>query len=171
MDRLKRKKILTASAASAAVLVLYLAITALFAPLVDSRAQRLSETRESLARARANLADQDALAREWEANRSLLESQGGTEALLNQWVKDLLDYAASQGMVFTKLEPQGERKGSGRDEARLYLAFQGDAGKLAALLYFLREKDPVSRIETFVMKQDDGQGRFSFELTLGKALR
>lgn len=165
-----KRKIFTLSIALSLALLSYGFLRALTAPLERSKGEELARRREALQEAQALLSQRESYESEWEKTKALLPKTQTPEESLNLWVKELLSFAQSEGITFTKLEPQGmKEKEGGRKELRLFLLFQGDIRKLIHFLYFLLEKDPLSRIETFSLKQEETKN-FTYELTLGKAL-
>jgi hypothetical protein len=150
-------------------LLSFFTLSIFFSPLLRSKKETLEEKRKLLQSAEALLSRKEALEKEWQEKKALLPSASSPDEALNLWVKELLGQATSQNLTFTKMEPQGLKEKDGRKEIRLFLAFEGDIRKLLYLLYYLLEKDPLSRIESFSIKEGEAR-TFSYELTLGKIL-
>lgn len=166
-----RKEIFTLSALVLLALLSYGFVQVLTAPLLRSKVEELERKKEAFQESQSLFSQRKSSESEWEKVKTLLPKTQTPEEALNLWVKELLSYAQSEGITFTKLEPQGTKeKEAGRKELRLFLLFQGDIRKLIHFLYFLIEKDPLSRIETFSLKQEEETKIFSYELTLGKVL-
>lgn len=166
-----RRRIFTVTAAMFLALLCYGFVQVLMSPLRKSKVEELERKRETFQETQLLLSQRKSYESEWEKAKALLPKTQTPEEALNLWVKELLSFAPSEGITFTKLEPQGTKeKEAGRKELRLSLLFQGDIPKLIHFLYFLLEKDPLSRIETFSLKQEEETKAFSYELTLGKAL-
>lgn len=166
-----KKRIVTLSTILLLSLISYGFVQVLMAPLQSSKEAELQRTREAFQEAQSLISQRKSYESEWEKQKALIPKSQTPEEALNLWVKDILSYAQSEGITFTKLEPQGlKEKEGGRKEIRLFLLFQGDIRKLIYFLYFLLEKDPLSRIEIFSLKQEEETKNFSYELTLGKAL-
>lgn len=165
-----KRRIVTLVVAGVFALFSYGFVQVLMAPLQKSKEAELQRTREAFQDAQRLLSQRKSYETEWEKAKVLFPPSQTQEEALNLWVKEILSYAQSEGVTFTKLEPQGvKEKEEGRKELRLFLLFQGDIRKLIHFLYFLLEKDPLSRIETFSLKQEETKN-FTYELTLGKAL-
>jgi len=142
----------------------------LFHPLVQEKERELQEKKEALREIEQLVSQKASYASQWENKKALLPISQTPEEALNLWVKELLSHAQSEGITFTRLEPQGvKEKGKGK-ALRLFLTFQGDIRKLIHLLYYLNEKDPLSRIESYSMKEEEGTKTFTYELTLERAL-
>jgi hypothetical protein len=150
-------------------LLSFLFLWLFFSPLLKSKKEALEEKRALLQSAEALLSRKEVLEKEWQAKIALLPPASSPEEALNLWVKELLGQATSQNLTFTKMEPQGVKEKEGRKEVRLFLAFEGDIRKLLYLLYHLLEKDPLTRIEAFSIKEAEAKA-FSYELTLGRIL-
>lgn len=171
MEELKTK-LTSAGAAGGLFLSLALIASLLFFPSLQKKEKLLSERRSSLAHQQQMIADRANYEWEWELYKNSFDSKVSGEAMMNSWIKELLAYSSSQQLLFTKLEPQGIRKKGSVEEARLYAAFRGDIRKFSGLLYYLKESDPLSRVESFAMKKEDGEpGVFFYEITLARSLR
>lgn len=167
-----RKKAATAAAVLICVCAVWGLVYLLFQPFIEKAetgleidAQRLSRLENLIAKSRQQESD-------WELYRpAFAHRESNHEVILNQWVDGLLGFSSEHEINFTKLEPQGVRrsKKEKRNEMRLYLAFTGEITDFTALLNYLREKEVLSRIEFFVIKQDKQPGDFFFEMILGKA--
>ena len=169
MDSLRKNTPTLLVALFAAILALAIN-QILMRPLWSAKRSELAQNRTALAEAQAFISKRKSYESEWEKEKPFLPRQGSSEEALNLWVKDLLAFASAEGIVFTKLEPQGVKDKEGHKEIRLFLYFQGDIRKLIHFLYFLLEKDPLSRIDGYSMKHDEETKTFSYEFTLAKAL-
>jgi len=166
-----KKKLYTAGTAFILAFFLHKIVLLFFQPALSAELAELREKQTVLIHSQKVLTQKELYGAEWERHKDSFVNASGSEAVLNQWVKELLAYSSSQGLVLTKLEPQGKRKSKSGEEVRLYLAFQGDISKLAGLLYHLREKDPLSSVESFVMKKEEEPGRFLYEMVLGRVMK
>ena len=107
---------------------------------------------------------------EWDLKKGYLISGVSPDELLNTWLKELLEYAQTQSLQIDKIEPAGVRSGDQGKESMVFLSFQADINKLAKLLYHLLEADPMAKIESFSIRQEEDSKRLSVELMLGKAI-
>lgn len=149
----------------------------LFSPVIESRQRALIEKRTEFHETTKLLSRKKESEAEWEKLKSTLPKAGTPEEVLNLWVKEILSLAQMEGIVFSKLEPEGISTGGGssfggkgKGEIRLLLGFQGDIRKLVRCLYALLEKDSLSRIETFLLKQEENTTAFSYEMNLERTL-
>ncbi|GEM_PF-1340249 len=152
-----------------AALISYGTLFLVFSSSLRSQKEVLREKEILLRDSKSLLSQKKELVSEWETKKISFGSSKSPEENLNAWVKELLTHGSSQGLVFSKLEPQGVKEKEGGKEIRLLLSFEGDILKLARFLYFLLGKDPLSRVESFVIKEEEAK-KFSYELTLGRAL-
>ena len=166
-----KKKIFTTIIGIAASGCIYGLLFLLFAPALRTQETALEEKRARLEQFRGLLSKKDVFESEWEIKKQFLPGNDRPDEILNLLVKGLLDYALSQSLVYNKLEPQGTHEKDGHAQIRLYLSFDGDVRKLAAFIHHLWEKEPSTRIESFIMKQDGNAKNFLYELTLGKTLK
>src|SRR3989344_1509566 len=127
--------------------------------------RRLSK---ALQEERLLLAKKPVLRSEWEAKKSFFHEGLGPDAALNAWVKELLTAAQSQALALEKLEPVGAGKGG---KLAVLISIKGDIRKLTRFMYQLAEKDPLSRIESFSVRREEGSKALFFELMLGKTIR
>ncbi len=171
MEPLMRKQCISAGAALIAAFTIFSFVQMLFSSALEKKETALQEQRSSLERLSKNLSQKDFYEEQWRQHQKLFEADAAGESLVNAWVKDLLSYASSEGIVFSKMEPQGVRKAGSRDKVRLYLSFQGGIAVLTDLVTHLIEKDPLSEIESLVVKGEGAPGRFTYELVLGKVMR
>lgn len=171
MEPLMRKQGISAGAALIVVFTVFSFVQMLFAPALEKKETALSEQRASLERLSRNLSQKDFYEEQWLQHQKLFEADAAGESLVNAWVKDLLSYASAEGIAFSKMEPQGVRKTGSRDKVRLYVSFQGGIEVMTDLVTYLMEKDPLSEVESFVIKGEGTPGRFTYELVLGKVLR
>ncbi len=171
MDELK-SRIASAGAACGLFLALALMASLLFFPSLKKKETLLAQRRSALVHQQQMIANRGSYETEWALYKNSFEGPSDGEAVMNAWVKDLLSYSSSQQLAFAKLEPQGVRKQGSSEEARLYLAFRGDIRKFSGFMYYLKDNDPLSRVESFTMKKEDGEaGSFFYELILGRSLR
>lgn len=170
MEHLKKQGI-SAAAALIVVFAVFSFVQMMFAPALMKKETALREQRASLERLSRNLSQKDFYEEEWLQHQKLFETDTAGESLVNAWVKDLLSYASAEGLAFSKMEPQGLRKTGSRDRVRLYVSFQGGIEVLTDLVTYLMEKDPLSEVESFVIKGEGAPGRFTYELVLGKVLK
>lgn len=161
---------MTISSAITIAFISYLFISLLFSRALRIQNDELEGKRVHLKEAEMLVARKPDYQKDWESKKSVLPTHFSDDHLLNLWVKDLLSYASSEGLTFTKLEPQGVRMGEGENggkgELRLYLEFQGDVRKLIRFLYYLSEKDPLSRMDSLSIKKEEGIKNFSYQMTL-----
>lgn len=166
-----RKQGVSAGAGLIVVFAVFSFVQTLFAPALASKEEELREQRISLERLNRNLSQKDFYQEQWLQHQKLFEADAAGESLVNAWMKDLLAYASSNGIAFSKMEPQDARRTGSRDKVRLYLSFQGGIDALTELVNYLMEKDPLSEVESFVIKGEGSPGRFTYELVLGKVLK
>lgn len=119
------------------------------------------------------LARKPALESEWDAKKNFFNSGLEPDTVLNAWMKDLLTYGQTQGLIMEKLEPAGIKTGAGEEGKNLavFVSFQSDIRKLIGFIYHLTEADPLARVESFFARQDENAKTLSFELMLGKAVK
>ena len=107
---------------------------------------------------------------EWRSKEPYLASSARPEEALNSWVKKILKYAQAQGLIFEKVEPQGMKEKEGRKEIRLSLFFHTDIRKFTELVFYLRESEPFTQVETLSVKPEEDSKSLACELTLKKVL-
>lgn len=163
-----RKKWTTLALTAAAGLVLGLAVFLWFAPLFQCKNAQWREQRSKLAEAESLLSGKKEIESIWDRKRSVLTPSASGEAGLNLWLKELLNYSQAEGLVFDRIEP--ESAGSDKAETKVFLHFEGGIRKLIQFLYYLSEKDPLARVESFSVKREEESRNFGYELVLSKAL-
>lgn len=146
----------------------YLGVRMLFHPSLVQQAAEFELRKAKLVRMQELISHQDAYASEWDKIKNRLPSADPGE--LNRWVQDLLRYAESEKITFTRIEPQGLKEGDDGQELRLFLAYEGDIRRLIRCLYHLRQEDPFSRLLSLSMKKEEDSKSFRYELVLGKAV-
>ncbi|MBI4115339.1 MAG: PilN domain-containing protein, partial [Candidatus Omnitrophica bacterium] len=116
---------------------------------------------------RASQSKNEVLASMWEliARKADYEKEWGKfkdrmEKPHDQWTKTFLDYSQKESVLFEKIEPESE--------SRLYLLFGGDITQLLRFFYYLLEKEPLTQIESFSIRQDDEIKGLIYEITLAK---
>lgn len=165
-----KEKALTLGIALLVAILSYAFLFLVFSPSLRSQKEDLREKREALYLAETLLSRKEELEKEWERKKSTFPQGFSSEETLNLWVKELLSFASSEGITFSRMEPQGMKEKEEGRELRLSLSFQGDIRKLIHFLYYLLGKDPLSRIESFSIKQEEETKSFTYELLLGKPL-
>ena len=140
-----------------------------FAPEMRGAARDFENRQRLLAEYRRLLAGKPALESEWEKKKSVLEPGLGPDEALNAWIKELLDYAQTQGLSMEKLEPAGIKEGAEGKRMAVFMTFRGDIRKFVRFAYYLMETDPLASIESFLVRPDEQDPKnLSFELMLGK---
>lgn len=174
MANINRKRILTISASVVAALLVGSFTGLIFKPWLISLEEKQMQKMQLLENFHALSLRKENLEKEWEKQKPYFIQSREAESGLNLWTKDLLAYATSENLVFSKLEPQGiqDLQGKkGKKEAWLYLEFQGDIQKLVRFLYHLMEKDPSARLEGLSMKKGEGEVLFQYEMILARPLQ
>lgn len=143
----------------------------IFIPSIRSAQDQLERSARVLEGDRALLARKPALESEWESKRIYFQEGQESDEILNNWVKDLLASAQSQALIMEKLEPTGIKTGPEGRRLTVFLSFQGDILKFVRFIYQIIEKDPLSRVESFGMRQEDTAKGLNFELMLAKAVK
>lgn len=146
--------VLAVAVASAAVIVFSFGRS--FRDLRDD----IARARKILDETRLLLADRQALEDEWRSKKAFFTAGAQPAVVSSQWIKDLLALAQSQALLLEKLEPSG---------GAVFVSFQGDVRQLVRFVYQLKEKDPLSRLESFYARRQEDSPLFSFELMLAKA--
>ena len=136
-------------------------------PIKDLQNDIQKESR-ILAEEKSLIANKPSFEKEWEEKKNFFSPGVESEAVLNNWVKDLLAAAQSQALTLEKLEPAGVKADAGVKKLAVFISFQGDIRKLAGFVYQLMEKDPLARIESIDVRLEEGAKTLIFELMLGK---
>lgn len=167
-----KKKVYTGAAAAVFVLILFVLTALLFEPAFSHKKTELQLQQKHLMDLQRTMLKKKAVEGEWEFYKAFMaEKKPAPEELLNTWTEDLLNYSSANNISFTKLEPQGMSGKKGRqEELRVYLSFQGEIGELTEFITYLDEKEPLTRVDSFVVKTDGRPGVFIFELILGRVL-
>ena len=126
---------------------------------IQNRSGILVEYQELLTR-------KDSLESEWENKKIYFQSIPPEEAL-STWQKELMASAQSLSLVIDKLEPLG-LKG---DEISVFLSFKGDMKKMDRFIYHLMESDPLSKVKSFSVRQEEGGKNLLFEVMLAKGIK
>lgn len=127
-----------------------------------SYGMRIESSKELLSR-------KQILETQWDAKKSLLR-EGASEEMLNGWMKEIFAYAQAHSLKIDKMEPAGTKQTDGKKEPLLFLTFQADIKQWTAFLYYLLESDPMAKIESFSLKQNEDSKHLSIELVLGKVV-
>lgn len=165
-----KKKIYSGGAAALLALAVFFLVQALFEPALAGKKAALETGEASLSRLQGMIERRGEYETEWALYQGFFED-AREDDLLNRWTRGLLDYSSAEGLHFMKLEPRGVQKNGKDRELRLYLSFRGGAETLAKFLYHLHENDPLSRLDSVVMRTGDAPGQFFYELVLGKAVK
>ena len=162
------KKKLGFTGGGAAGLIILLIVGAFFQPIFNAARGKVEE---SLRISQSpELANKHFLEAEWESKKNLFISNPDSSEFLNAWLKDFITYAQSHSLKIDKLEPAGVKEGPNGKETSILISFQSDIRKFNEFVYFLLEKDPLSRIQSVFVRQDENSKNLSFEIMLGKAL-
>lgn len=167
-----KKKVSTGAAAAGFVLIIFALVSLLFEPVFSQKEAELQMQQKRLMDLQRTMLKKKAFESEWEFYKAFMaEKKPVPEELLNTWTEDLLNYSSAHDISFTKLEPQGmSGKKDTQKELRVYLSFQGDIDALTEFITYLDEKEPLTRIDSFVVKTDGTPGIFVYELILGRVL-
>ena len=158
-------KLIAAAFLSMAVVTLFF-----IAPIrrLDTDIEKLSKLVQE---ERVLVAGKPALEAQWQKKKGVLDQGLDAEVVLSAWVKDLLSVAQSQSLALEKLEPAGVKTGVSGKTVSVFISFQGDIRRLVGFIYRLAEEDTLSRIDFFIIRQEEGSKNFFFELTLAKVVR
>ncbi len=104
----------------------------------------------------------------WNLNKRYSNRGVTVDEVVNQWMKELLTYAQSQSIQIDKIEPAGIREKESGQGLLLFVSFQTDIKKLTAFLYFLAESDPLTGIQSLVVRKEDDPRRLLAEIILRK---
>jgi len=165
-----KKKAITGGVLLVAVLFSYGFSSLLFSPALKSHQQMRAEKEQLLSKSLELSLQKEAYDSAWEKQKALLFPSVKPEVVLNQWVRELLGYAQSRGLVFEKLEPQRIKKSGKKKKIEIFLHFRGDIRKLTRFLYHLHEKDPLAKVESLSMQQEEDSKSFVYRVTLTKVL-
>jgi hypothetical protein len=131
---------------------------------VNQAAQELRENEDLLSK-------KPLLQSEWESKKAFFESGSNQDDIFNTWVKDLLTLAQSQSLSLEKLEPVGTKTDSEGKRCTIFVSFEGDMTKFTQFIYQLIQKDPLSTVESFGVRQQEDSKTLLFELLLAKAIK
>lgn len=159
------KRISTGLCAAALCLIIFVLMKAFFAPSIREAREGITQTQNLLAGHQELLNRKKDLELQWEAQKQYFVSHLSSEEIQNQWMKDLLSYGQSQALVIDKLEPGGVKD----KDARLFLSFHGEIQKLTAFLYHLGKNEPLSKLESLWIRQEE-PNQFSYEIMLSKGV-
>ncbi len=165
-----KKKSITTGAVLLFAIVYYEIASLLFSPGIQKSDTELKEKMQARSEYEGLLNRKDDLESEWRAKEAFLSQSAQPEEAQNAWVKKILDYAQSQGLVFEKIEPQGAKEKDGRKEIHLFLYFHTDIRKFSEFLFYLKENEPFTGIETLLLKPEEDSKTLAFELVLKKVL-
>lgn len=154
------KKQTTMAGITAAALLSAFAAFLIFLPPIRNEEEKIGRHEKVLEEYRQLLARKAQLESEWQSQRNIFTGQPAQE-VLNAWLKDLLNDAQSQSLTLDKLEPAG---------TAVFISFQGDIKKFNAFINHLIEIDPLARIQSVSIRQEEGSKNLSFELMLAKAV-
>ena len=154
---------------SVAALLSAFTVGLVFLPQIRSEEEKISRREKVLEEYRGLLARKTGLESEWESKRNNFPNQPPQE-ILNAWLKELLNDAQSQSLVLDKLEPAGIKEGPGGKETAVFVSFQGDIKKFNAFINHLLETDPLARVQSVSVRQEESAKNLSFELMLAKGV-
>lgn len=146
-------------------------IGTVFMPAIQKSRREVSQARDILNENRAFLAGKDGMESEWAAKKDYFHPGAEADATLSAWIKELLSFAQTQGLMLEKLEPAGVKSGPDGKSVAVFVFFRGDIRKFVSFIYDLTEKDPLSRVESVVTRWEEDSKSLSFELMLVKAVR
>ncbi len=159
------KRVSTTICAVAICLAIFVLMKALFVSSVREVREGMERTQNLLAQHQELLSRKKDLESQWESQKQHFVSNLSSEEIQNQWMKDLLSYGQSQALVMDKLEPGGVKD----KDARVFLSFHGEIRKLTAFLYHLSQNDPLSKLESLWIRQEE-PNQFSYEIILSKGV-
>jgi hypothetical protein len=142
------------------------AIGASVSPACTKLSADIRKAAQTLAEERALFDKKPVLESEWQKKKDFFYSGLSPDVALNAWVKELLNAAQSQTLTLEKLEPAGLRA-EGK-ELSVFVSFRSDMRAFLRFAYGLAENDPLSRIQSFSVRRDEGTKIFLFELMLAK---
>jgi hypothetical protein len=140
-------------------------VKSLFSHSFDQELQMLMREKSRTSQMEQLRAQKSEIQAQWEQKKAAFESAISQEESLNLWIKEISVFGQSQGIVFAKLEPINNEA----HLERLFLSFEGDIRNFLAFVNFLIEKDPLSFIESFSMKQNENK-KMDYEMTLARAI-